>query len=189
MSNPWRRSTGERGQATFTLIIVIAVVAVAVVLLYRTAWTAQSIDNKAGNIAKTAGGINTSTDAVLKLGRTNELAGSILETAKPLQGELDQIVGLAKSIDGLATSINGTAGTINSTAKGINGTVSTILNTARSINAGVIQINRNIDTTIAVAQQIKVDTGNILGQAIQANRETACIANGPLTGNIHSPLC
>lgn len=189
MSNPWRRSTGERGQATFTLIIVIAVVAVAVVLLYRTAWTAQSIDNKAGNIAKTAGGINTSTDAVLKLERTNELAGSILETAKPLQGELDEIVGLAKSIDGLATSINGSAGTINGTAKNINGTVSTILNTARSINAGVIQINRNIDTTIAVANQIKVDTGNILGQAIQANRETACIANGPLTGNIQSPLC
>lgn len=189
MSNPWSRSTGERGQATFTLIIVIAVVAVAVVLLYRTAWTAQSIDNKAGHIAKTAGGINTATDAVLKLGRTNELAGSILDTAKPLQGQLDQVVGLARSIDGLATSINGSAGAINGTAKSINGTVSTILNTANSINAGVIQINKNIDTTIAVANQIKTDTGNILGQAQQANRETACIANGTLTGNIHSPLC
>ncbi|HUQ63161.1 MAG TPA: hypothetical protein VM121_05375 [Acidimicrobiales bacterium] len=164
-------------------------VAVAVVLLYRTAWTAQSIDNKAGNIAKTAGGINDATDAVLKLERTNELAGSILDTAKPLQGELDQIVGLAKSIDGLATSINGSAGTINGTAKNINGTVSTILNTARSINAGVIQINRNIDTTIAVAQQIKVDSGNILNNAVGANRTAACIANGTLTGNINSPDC
>ncbi len=61
MLEPWRRSTGERGQATFSLIIVIAVVAVAVILLQRTAWHAESINKKAGNIARTAGGINTST--------------------------------------------------------------------------------------------------------------------------------
>ncbi|MEN3316466.1 MAG: hypothetical protein V7605_2752, partial [Acidimicrobiaceae bacterium] len=36
MLQPWRHSTDdERGQATFTLIIVIAVVAVAVILLQR----------------------------------------------------------------------------------------------------------------------------------------------------------
>ena len=77
---------GERGQATFSLLIVVAVVAVAVVLLQRTAWHAERINDKAGVIATTGGGINTATQAVLKLGRTNELAGSILETAKPLEG-------------------------------------------------------------------------------------------------------
>jgi len=175
----WRN---ERGQATFSLLIVVAVVAVAVVLLQRTAWHAEHINDKAGVIAQTGGGINTATQAVLKLGRTNELAGSILETAKPLQGKLDEIVRLAKSVDGLATSINNSAGTINGTAKGINGTASTILNTARSINDGVAQINVNLDTTLALANAIKTDTGNILTNAKAADRELDCIENGALTG-------
>ncbi len=176
----WRN---ERGQATFSLLIVVAVVAVAVILLQRTAWHAEHINSKAGVIAQSAGGINTDTQAVLKLGRTNELAGSILQTAQPLQGKLDQIVNLAKSIDGLATSINNSAGDINGTAKGINGTASTILNTARSINDGVAQINTNLDTTIALANSIKTDTGNILTNAKAADRELDCIAKGTLTGN------
>ena len=184
MLQPWRRSTGERGQATFSLIIVVAVVAVAVVLLQRTAWHAESINKKAGNIARTAGGINTSTKAVLELGKTNELAGSILETAKPLQGKLDQVIGLAKEIDGLATSINNSAQSINGTARGINGTASTILNTARSINAGVAQINKNLDTTLAVAASIKADTGGIIGEAIRANHLADCINSGAVVANL-----
>ena len=179
---PSSRRTDQRGQATFSLLIVVAVVAVAVVLLQRTAWHAEHINDKAGVIATTGGGINTATQAVLKLGRTNELAGSILETAKPLQGKLDEIIRLAKSVDGLATSINASAGTINGTAKGINGTASTILGTARSINDGVAQINTNLDTTLALANAIKTDTGNILTNAKVADRELDCIENGGLTG-------
>jgi methyl-accepting chemotaxis protein len=176
------RQRDERGQATFSLLIVVLVVAVAVVLLQRTAWHAEHINDKAGVIAQTGAGINTATQAVLKLGRTNELAGSILETAKPLQGKLDEIIRLAKSVDGLATSINNSAGTINGTAKGINGTASTILGTARSINDGVAQINTNLDTTLSLANAIKTDTGNILTNARAADRELQCIVNGPLTG-------
>lgn len=183
MTRPWRHSTGdERGQATFTLIIAIAVVVVAVILLQRTASLADHINNKAGNIARVGGGINSSTKAVLELGKTNELAGSILDTAKPLQGKLDTVVGLARDIDGLASSINGSASDINGTAKGINGTASTILGTARSINAGVAQINKNLDTTIAIAAKIKGDTGGILGQANTANHEADCI-NSNLLAN------
>ena len=173
---------GERGQATFSLLIVVAVVAVAVILLQRTAWHAEHINDKAGVIATTGGGINTATQAVLKLGRTNELAGSILETAKPLEAKLDEIVRLAQSVDGLATSINNSAGTINGTARGINGTAGTILNTARSINDGVAQINANLDVTLSLANAIKTDTGNILTNARAADRELDCIENGPLTG-------
>ncbi len=178
----WRSATGERGQATFSLVLVVVVVAIAVVLLYRTAWTADSINDKAGNIARTAGGINESTNAVLKLGRTNDLAASILDTARPLQGQLDQIIGLARSIDGLATSINGTAGTINGTAQGINSSAGTILGTARSINDGVAQINTNLDETLRLANAIKTDTGNILTGARAADRSLDCIENGALTG-------
>ncbi len=177
-----RYTASERGQATFSLLIVVAVVAVAVILLQRTAWHAERINDKAGVIAQTGGGINTATQAVLKLGRTNELAGSILETAEPLQGKLDEIVRLAQSVDGLATSINNSASTINGTARGINGTAGTILNTARSINDGVAQINRNLDETLRLANQIKEDTGNILTGARHADRNLDCVENGALTG-------
>jgi len=185
MTRPWRSSTGdERGQATFTLIIVIAVVVVAVILLQRTASLADHINDKAGNIARVGGGINSSTKAVLELGKTNELAGSILDTAKPLQGKLDTVIGLAKDIDGLASSINGSASAINGTAKGINGTASTILNTARSINSGVAQINKNLDTTLAVVAAIKSDTGGILGQANRANHLADCINSGAVVTSL-----
>jgi methyl-accepting chemotaxis protein len=173
---------GERGQATFSLLIVVAVVAVAVILLQRTAWHAEHINDKAGVIATTGGGINTATQAVLKLGRTNELAASILETAKPLEGKLDEIVRLAKSVDGLATSINNSASTINGTARGINGTAGTILNTARSINDGVAQININLDDTLRLANAIKTDTGNILTGARAADHNLDCVTKGSLTG-------
>jgi methyl-accepting chemotaxis protein len=182
-----RRTVGERGQATFSLLIVVAIVAVAVVLLQRTAWHAEHINDKAGVIATTGGGINTATQAVLKLGRTNELAGSILETAKPLEGKLDEIVRLAKSVDGLATSINNSASTINGTARGINGTAGTILTTARSINDGVAQINVNLDDTLRLANAIKTDTGNILTGARTADADLACVSAGPLTGAFTGP--
>ena len=188
MTKRWR-SAGERGQATFSLLIVVAVVAVAVILLQRTAWHAEHINDKAGVIAKSGGGINTATQAVLKLGRTNELAGSILDTAKPLQGKLDEVIRLAKSIDGLATSINNSATTINGTAKGINGTASTILGTARSINDGVAQINTNLDTTLGLANAIKTDTGNILTGAKAADRELDCISKAPLLGGFTTGAC
>jgi methyl-accepting chemotaxis protein len=176
------RTTDEGGQATFSLLIVLAAVAVAVILLQRTAWHAEHINDKAAVIAQSGGGINTATQAVLKLGTTNELAGSILGSAQPLEGKLDEIVRLARSIDGLATSIDGSAGTINGSARGINGTAGTILATARSINDGVAQINANLDTTLVLANAIMTDTGNILTGARAADRELDCIENGPLTG-------
>ncbi len=181
----WRRATDHRGQATFSLILVVIVVAIAVVLLYRVAWTADSINDKAGSIARTGGGINVATQAVLKLDRTNSLAASILDTARPLEGQLNEVIRLAQSIDGLASSINGTAGQINGTAKNINASASTILGTARAINDGVAQINTNLDTTLDLASRIKEDTGNILGQADLANHYASCIDRGLLssTGN------
>ncbi len=177
----WRSATDQRGQATFSLVLVVIVVAIAVVLLYRVAWTADSINDKAGSIARTGGGINTATQAVLKLGRTNDLAASILQTAQPLQGQLNEVIRLAQSIDGLASSINGTAGEINGTAKGINSSAATILGTARAINDGVAQINTNLDTTLELARRIKSDTANILGQAVTANHFASCIDRGLLT--------
>ncbi|MGH9186546.1 MAG: hypothetical protein ACRD0U_12140 [Acidimicrobiales bacterium] len=187
MSTRSRVAKGEQGQAVGTLVVVVLVVAVAALLLNRTAWTAESINRKAANISESGEGINQSTGAVIQLSRTNELAASIVNSAKPLEAKLAEVVRLAQSIDGLAQSINGTAGSINGTAgaindtaKGINVEAANILQVAASINRGVEQINRNLDTTIGIASQIKSDTGNILGQATDAHTSAACIDQGLL---------
>jgi methyl-accepting chemotaxis protein len=218
----------QRGAVAITNGVVIAVVIVAglvsVSLLARTARAANRINHKAENIAKTGQGINTATDSVIQLSRTNETAGSILASAKPLEGKLTQVVTLAQSVDGLAKSINGTAGTINATGGTINGTATAIngsavkingtaktiygtaktisghansingsatainatagainaqaaaiLDVAKRVNDDVAQINTNLDGTIAVAQAIRGDTGNILGEARTAEHYAKCI--------------
>ena len=178
MANRWRRTRNERGQATFSVVAAIVAVLLAGVLVNRVAWTAESINDKAQNIARTAAPINQATDAVLNLDTTNRLAASILSSAQPLDGKLAEIVRLAKSVDALAASINASASDVDGTAKGINGDAAGIVTTARSIDRGVTQINTNLDRTIEVARQIKDDSGNILGQAELAHRLAACIDQG-----------
>ncbi|HEX3540894.1 MAG TPA: hypothetical protein VHT75_10685 [Acidimicrobiales bacterium] len=159
------------------LIVVVVVLVLAVVLLQRTASTAEAINKKAITISATGRGINDNTDSILQLTKTNQLGSSILASAKPLQGQLSQVVDLAKSINGLASSINSSAGAIdttaktinnsagaiNSTASGINTTAASILSVANSIKRGVDMINTNLDVTIGVAQQIQGDAGAIVG--------------------------
>ena len=178
MSQRWRLARSERGQASFSVVAVLVATLLAAVLVNRVAWTAESINKKAERISKTATPINAATDAVLNLDRTNELAGSILTTAQPLQGKLAEIVRLAKSVDGLAASINGSASTIDGTAKSINGDASGIVATAQSIDRGVKQIITNINTTLSIVSSVKGDSGNILGQAQLAHRLAACIDQG-----------
>lgn len=195
--NRWLRGgvgfRDEKGIVGLANLIVLGVVVVSVgsaaVLLWRTLGAAQRINAKADNISKTGKGINIATDSVVQLKRTNDTAGSILDTATPLEGKLAKIVNLAESVDGLAASILSSAGKINGTAKTINGTAGDINNTAKGINSVAAQIldvgkridndvrliNQNLDRTIALARAIKGDTGNILGQAKAAHQNAACI--------------
>jgi len=171
-----RRSTrvgaGQAGIAAVSNLVTIAIVAVSLVtlvtLLQRTTNTASSIDAKAKRIARTGQGINTATDSVIQLNRTNETAASILATAEPLQGKLDQIVKVAQSIDGRAGSILGTAKTINGTGATVNGTAGTINKTAKDINgtAGAIH---------ATALAIDGTAGKINGTAKDINSQAAAI--------------
>jgi len=170
----------ESGQAAVTLAVVVVAVALSSYLLLRTMNAAVSINKKAETIKNTAGGINTATDSIVQLQKTNKTAKSILTTAKALgegsdDGRVGKIVGLAKSIDSLATSINSSAGTINTTAKNINGQAVAILGTAKLIAGDVRQINANIDTTLGLANGIKSDTGAIVGYARQINRDLASV--------------
>lgn len=171
-----RRSTrvgaGQAGIAAVSNLVTIAVVAVSLVtlvtLLQRTTSTASSIDAKAKRIAKTGQGINTATDSVIQLNRTNETAASILATAEPLQGKLDQIVKVAQSIDGRAGSILGTAKDINGTGAKVNGTAGTINKTAKDINATAGAIH-------ATAVAIDGTAGKINGTAKDINSQAAAI--------------
>jgi methyl-accepting chemotaxis protein len=201
-----RDETGQAVSSGLLLIVVLVVLVIAVVLLQRTASTAESINGKAATIQKTGRGINDNTDSILQLTATNKTASSILATAKPLQGELAQIVDLAGSIDnlgksingsastidGTAKTINGSAGAINSTANGINSTASSILAVANSIKTGVVIINQDLDKTVLVAQQIKGDTGVIVGGGstglTAALRFAGCI-NHDLGGNSAGSGC
>jgi methyl-accepting chemotaxis protein len=171
-----RRSTrvgaGQAGIAAVSNLVTMAIVAVSLVtlvtLLQRTTSVADSIDAKAKRIAKTGQGINTATDSVIQLNRTNETAASILTTAQPLQGKLDQIIKVAQSIDGHAGSILGTAKDINGTGAKVNGTAGTINKTAKDINgtAGAIH---------ATALAIDATAGKINGTAKDINSQAAAI--------------
>ncbi|MGH9157701.1 MAG: hypothetical protein ACRD1K_18125 [Acidimicrobiales bacterium] len=188
MGHRWRPRPDERGQAAFSVVAAIVTVLLAGVLVNRVAWTAEAINKKAGNIARTAVPVNEATDAVLNIDRTNELAGSILETATPLQGKLAEIVRLATSVDRLAKSINSRAGEIDGTAKNINGEVGGILATARSLDSGVKQIIANLDTTLGILTPVTADADNILGLARTAHKLAACI-DQTLPGNSADPHC
>jgi uncharacterized protein YoxC len=167
-----RVGAGQAGAAVVANLVTVAIVAVAfstvVILLQRTTSTANSIDAKAKHIARTGQGINTATDSVIQLNRTNATAASILTTAEPLQGKLDQIVQVAQSIDGHAGSILGTAKTINGTGATVNGTAGTINKTAKAINATAGDIH-------ATALAIDGTAGKINGTAKDINAQAAAI--------------
>jgi len=211
------RRSDDAGAAILGLVVTVLVVLVAAGLLQRTAGTASSINDKAKDIALTGRGINESTDSIIQLNRTNELATSILNSAVPLQGKLATIVNEANTINGAAASINGSAGSINGsavsinrtakgiggsatsiggsatringTAGGINGEAARILDVARSLDRGVAQININLDGTIPIANRIKSDTGGIVGQAVNAKVNAACINGGALSSTGQNPEC
>lgn len=147
--------------SVITLVIVVVVVGIAAVLLARTVQEAQQINSKAQNIATNGRGINSSTDAVIQLRRTNKLATSILKSATPLQPQLGGIVNTARGIDALAGSINVSAGSINTTA--------------RSINTSAGQINQSAGAINAAAGDINQSAGSINRSAGRINRSATAI--------------
>jgi len=157
------------------LAVTVLAVGIAAALLARTLAAANSINKKAGTIAQTATGINTATDSVLLLNRTNATAASILETAKPLDGQVGQIVTLANDIDGLGKSINGTAGTINGTAGAINTTAGTINTTAKSISGSASTINGTAGAINGTAHGINGTAASILNTANKIDKDAESI--------------
>ena len=161
--------------SVIVLVIVVAVVGIAAVLLARTVQEAQSINSKAQNIATNGRGINQSTDAVVQLNRTNGLAESILDSARPLDTQLSRIVATAQGIDARASSINNKAGSINSTAVSINDTAGSINTSATEINAAAEEINSSAGAINTTAGAINTSAGEINTSAGAINTSAGSI--------------
>lgn len=175
--------------ATMTIIPTVISLVLAGVLVNRVAWTAESIRQHANSIDEVAITIDEAALAVTNLDTTNQHASAILTSAEPLDGKLAEIARLAASVDAHASSISGsastvvgtaaaiddTAGVVRGSASGINGQAAQILAIARSIDRGLVQINANLDETIAVVRLVEGDTTTILDQARKAHQNAACI--------------
>jgi hypothetical protein len=194
-TRPSGASGGVQGVNVIILVLVAASVTIAAGLLAETVNTARAIDKKAKNIRDTGVGINTATDSIAQLVKTNEIASSILTTADPLAPRLTRIVSRARSInrdagsiDSLASTILSTAGTINTSATTINGTAAEINNTAGEINgtAKAIDsvaggINDVAGTINRTAKGINTTAGpgaGILGIARIIDSDVATIVSG-----------
>ena len=164
---------------TFTsvivLVVVVAVVGIAAVLLARTVQEAQAINAKAQNIAVNGRGINTATDSIIQLRRTNAMARSILASAQPLEPRLGRIVATATGIDVRAGSINSNAVSINGTARSINDSAVTINDRADSINQSAGRINQTAGAINRSAGEIRQSAGTINQTAGTINRTAGTI--------------
>jgi hypothetical protein len=194
-TRPSGASGGVQGVNVIILVLVAASVTIAAGLLAETVNTARAIDKKAKSIRDTGVGINTATDSIQQLVKTNQIASSILRTATPLDAVLTKIVARARSInrdatsiDSLASTILSTAGTINTSATTIGGTATDINNTAGTINgtAGQIDtvasaINSTAGTINRTAKSINQTAGpgsGILGIARIIDTDAATIVRG-----------
>ena len=153
------------------LVLAVVLVGVAAALLANTLIVAQSISGKAATIASTGRGINTATDSIVQLQRTNQSAASILESAKPLQGLLTTIVNTAGEINNQAGSINGSAGSINGSATGINGSAGSIIGSATAINTNAGNILGSATRIDPLARDINTEAASILGTARLVDRD------------------
>jgi hypothetical protein len=192
------------GQFAIALVTVLALVAVG--LLWLTAHSAAQIQHRTSRISSSARGVNTYTDAILQLDRTNAAAASILLSILPTNEGLDQIQARATDINALLASIRTSTGSIDSssramntatgsisdqlrglgvsgdrlrtTATGLNADATRILAQLTAISRGVSLIDADMAVTRAVLAAILADTGNIDTATKRTAHLTACIDAG-----------
>jgi methyl-accepting chemotaxis protein len=155
-----RRFGDESGLAGKILVGVIAWALGAVLLLTNTLVAAQQIDTRVDRITHTVGPIDHGLDAVNLAAETDRIAQEILAAAKPLSGQVDQVVQATANIDSSAKSINTAVGQIGDTVNGID-------RNARAINGNVLDINRTVKdingTAKAISDTVNGIDGNVAG--------------------------
>ena len=98
-TRPSGASGGVQGVNVIILVLVAASVVIAAGLLAETVNTARAIDKKAKSIRDTGIGINTATDSISQLQRTNRIATSILKTADPLERRVLTRIDSPRAVD------------------------------------------------------------------------------------------
>lgn len=200
MSGPGRLSIGVVLLGALTLLG----------LLHRTQSNAADIRATTVQIAESGRGINSYTDSIVQLNRTNELAASILQSVKPVGANLDGVASLASQIDGSVGSIkrssnsidrsstsieqssasirdevlgiSSSIGPINGSLQGINANAAAILATATAIRRGVDMVSTDLASTARITGQILLDAQGIHTGGARTEHLARCIDNG-LNGN------
>lgn len=138
------------------LLAVIGATTLSGVLLARTMRATDRINAKTKTIARTGQGINSATDSVIQLSRTNELAGSILASTQPLAGDLAAMVDQARALDALS-------GSLDTNTAAINTTVAQLLATANGMSATAGGINTSTKRIAATSAEIAATTNEVSG--------------------------
>ena len=136
------------------LLAVIGATALTAILLARTMRATDGINLKTKTIARTGQGINTATDSVIQLSRTNELAGSILGSTQPLAGDLASMLEQARALDALS-------GSLDTNTAAINGTVARLLATANGMSATAGDINTSTKKIAATSAEVAGTTNDV----------------------------
>lgn len=141
------------------LLAVIGATTLSGLLLARTMRATDRINAKTKTIARTGQGINSATDSVIQLSRTNELAGSILGSTQPLAGDLAAMVEQAKALDTLSGSLDANTGAINTTVAQLLATANGMSATAGDINASTKKIAATSAEVAGTTNEVSKSTG------------------------------
>lgn len=198
------RSLPRTSQLTLAAVAVIVLVALA--LLYRTESNAAQVSRETQRIARSGRGLNSDTDAIARLARTNQLAGAILTSLTRVNGNLSGIDAATRRIGDKATSINGSTqsidgsttsidssehsvdgsvsrigaavGDLNRSLSGVNQNAARILSTSLAIQRGVALISSNLATASSITNQILGEAKDISARVQVTSHEAACVDNG-----------
>jgi uncharacterized protein YoxC len=166
---------GSQHLVNFVVLVAVAGATLLTgLLLARTMRATDRINVKARNIARTGQGINTATDSVIQLSRTNEFASSILASTQPLAGDLAAMVEQAKALDVLSGSLDASTGAINAT-------VARLLATANGMSATAGDINTTTKTIAASSGEVAATT-KAVGATTAVLNTTAKGINASLAG-------
>jgi hypothetical protein len=188
----------QAGIVGVNLALVIAFALYAVIQLSRVVLAGSQIDDRVKVIITEVGpGSNVSRlDETQKLNETGRMAEEILVAAQNLSARAGTIVETARSIDGTVDQINVNAGEINGTVRSIDSVTKQLLPVVRNINGdntfsaqagGVAAINMRAQAAIPVVGGIQIDLNrnNVLGTLVSVDKHAVAIC----TGNLLRPFC
>jgi len=143
------------------LPIIVAFALAAVLMLTGTLLAARRIDHRVRTITHLTSSIDNNLNSIQLAARTGRIAGRIWVAAKPLSGELGEVIRAGNGIQGSADSILTTAGAINARAVAIEGTAGSINRNVRAIQANARSIDSTVGSLDGTVHEINRHAGSI----------------------------